>query len=127
LNIVSACCPDDESKTFDNLVKCQQDYLEALVGFPNIGDQLIRWFHTARKPALMPMQDYMRHRVQLVGYLEKGLLRAMMDLPTKQERIEQIFFSMPRKHQQKYAETHKTLPDDHVSLVCYFEQCQNTD
>jgi hypothetical protein len=41
--------------------------------------------------------------VKLVGYLKKGLLRVMMDLPTKQERIEQIVFSIPRKHQQKYS------------------------
>ena len=126
-NVVSARCPDDASKTYENFVECQRDYLEALARFPNIGDQLIRWFRTARKPALMPMHDYMRRRVQLVGYLEKGLLRATMELPTKTEKIEQIFFSMPRKHQQKYAETHKTLPDDHVTLVCFFEQCQNAD
>jgi hypothetical protein len=50
-----------------------------------------------------------------------------MELPTKQEKIEQIFFSVPKKHQQKYAETHKMLPDDHVPLVCFFEQCQNAD
>jgi hypothetical protein len=51
-----------------------------------------------------------------------------MELPTKAERIEQIFFSMPRKHQQKYAETHKTLPaDDHTELICFFEQCQDID
>ena len=81
----------------------------------------------AQKPALMPMHDYMQRQVQLVGYLEKGLLRATMELPTKTEKIEQIFFSMPRKHQQKYAEMHKTLPDDHVALVCFFEQCQNAD
>ena len=51
----------------------------------------------------------------------------MMEWPTKMEKIKQIFFSMPRKHQQKYAEMHKTLPDDHVALVCFFDQCQNAD
>ena len=75
----------------------------------------------------MPMHDYMQRHVQLVGYLEKGLLCAMMELPTKTEKIKQIFFSMPRKHLQKYAETHKMLPDDHVALICFFEQCQNAD
>jgi hypothetical protein len=69
----------------------------------------------------------MHRRVQLFGYLEKGLLWTTMELPTKKEKIEQIFFSMPKKHQQKYAETHKTLPDDHVPLICFFEQCQNAD
>ena len=36
LNVISTHCPGNESKTFDSLVKCQQDYLEALAGFPNI-------------------------------------------------------------------------------------------
>ena len=50
-----------------------------------------------------------------------------MELPTKQEKIEQIFFSVPKKHQQKYVETHKTLLDDHVLLIFFFKQCQNAD
>jgi hypothetical protein len=45
-NIVSTCCPDKDAKTFGNLVECQRDYLEALAGFPNIGDQLIHWLRT---------------------------------------------------------------------------------
>ena len=57
---MSARFPDDASKTYKNFVDCQRDYLQALAGFLNIGDQLIRWFHTARKPALMLMHDYMR-------------------------------------------------------------------
>jgi hypothetical protein len=73
------------------------------------------------------MHDYMRRRVQLVGYLEKGLLHAMMELPTKTKKIKQIFFSMLRKHRQKYAKMHKTLPDNHIALICFFKQCQNTD
>ena len=60
-NVVSTRCPDEDAKMFENLFECQRDYLEALAGFPNIGDQLIHWFRTARKPALMPMHDYM-HR-----------------------------------------------------------------
>ena len=43
------------------------------------------------------------------------------------KKIEQIFFSMPKKDQHENAETHKTLPDDHVPLICFFVQCQNTD
>jgi hypothetical protein len=27
------------------------------------------------------------------------------------------FFLMPKKHQQKYAETHKMLQEDHVLLI----------
>jgi hypothetical protein len=62
-NSVSAHCPDKDTKMSKNLVKCQQDYLEALAGFPNIGDQLIHWFHTTQKLALMLTHNYMHRRV----------------------------------------------------------------
>jgi hypothetical protein len=123
-NVVSACCPDKDAKTFNNLVECQQDYLETLA--PNIDDQLICWFHTDQKPVLMPMHDYIRCQVQLFRNREKGLLHKMMELPTKQEKIKQIFF-VPKKHQQKYAKMHKNLPDDPIPLVSFFEQCQSAD
>ena len=73
----------------------------------------------------MPMHDYMRRRVQLFGYLEKGLLCITMELPTKQETFEQIFLGAEEASAE--VETHKTLPDDHIPLVCFFEQCQNAD
>jgi hypothetical protein len=37
------------------------------------------------------------------------------------------FFLMPKKNQQKFVETHKTLPDDRFPLICFFKQCQNAD
>jgi hypothetical protein len=43
-NDFSAHCPDEESKMFHNLIKCQYDYLKAHVRFLNIGNKLIRWF-----------------------------------------------------------------------------------
>ena len=78
-NVISAYCPDDDAKMSGNLFKCQQDYLEALAGFPDIGDQRIHWFHTAWKPALMLMHNYMHHQVRLCGYLKKGLLQTTME------------------------------------------------
>ena len=59
--------------------------------FPNISDQLICWFRMAKKQVLMPTHLYMRCDVQLFSYHKKGLLLTMMELPTKQETIEQIF------------------------------------
>ena len=91
----------------DNFVKCQRDYLEAIAGFPNIGNQLICWFCTVKKPTLMPIHEYMHCQVQLFSYLEKGLLHHTMELPTAQERAEQIFFGQPKMHQMKYAESIK--------------------
>jgi len=76
--------PREGQQEFDNLIKCQQDYLKALTGFPNIGDQLTHWFYTTQKPAFMPMHKYMCCQVQLFSYLKKGLLCATMELTTKQ-------------------------------------------
>ncbi len=39
--------------------KCIRIYLEAVAGFPSVGDQLIRWLCTAKKPALMLMHMFM--------------------------------------------------------------------
>jgi hypothetical protein len=43
-----------------NFNKCIRDYLEAVAGFPNIGNQLILWLCRATKPALMAMQFMLR-------------------------------------------------------------------
>ena len=43
-----------------------------------------------------------------------------MELPTVQERAEQIFLGQPKPHQMKYAEMQ-------VPLVAFFEQCHNAD
>ena len=51
----------------------------------------------------------------------------MMELPTVQERAEQIFLGKPKPHLMKYAETHKTVPSDVVPLIAFFEQCHNAD
>ena len=109
----------------NNFIEYQRDYLEAVAGFPNIGDQLVCWFRTTKKPALM--QFNMCHQVQLFIYLEKGLLCCTMELPTAQERAEQIFLGQPKPHQIKYAETHKTVPSNVVPLVAFFEQCHNVN
>lgn len=49
-----------------------------------------------------------------------------MELPTK-KKIELIFFSVPKKRQQKYGEMHKMIPGNHTLLVCFLEQRQNAD
>ena len=50
-----------------------------------------------------------------------------MELPTAQERADQIFLGQPKPHQMKYAETHKTVSFDIMPLVAFFEQCHNTN
>ncbi len=62
-SVIAKWCPDNADHTKANFNKCIRDYLEAVAGFPIIGNQLICWLHTAKKPALMPMHEFMRHQV----------------------------------------------------------------
>ncbi len=48
-SIAAKRCPDDANRTKANFVECIRDYLKAIAGFPNIGDQLICWLRTAKK------------------------------------------------------------------------------
>jgi hypothetical protein len=76
-----------------NFDKCIRDYLEAVAGVPNVGNPLIRWLCTAKKPALMPMHKLMLRQLQLISYLDGGYLHQTMEIPTAQEKSEQIFFA----------------------------------
>lgn len=64
-NFVSAHCPNKVSRTYKNLLECQQDYLKVLESFPNAGSQLICWIHTMQIPALMPRHEHMCQQVTL--------------------------------------------------------------
>jgi hypothetical protein len=101
-------CPNNADCTKSNFNKCIRDYLEAVVGFPNIGDQLICWLCTAKKPALMPMHKFTWHQVQLLSYLEGDYLRQTMDIPTAQEKSEQFIFAQPKVHQNKFADVNNS-------------------
>ncbi len=126
-SVVAKGCLNNADWTKANFDKCNRDYLEAVVGCPNIGDQLICWLCTAKKPALMPMHEFMRCRVQLLSYLESEYLRWTMDIPTVQERSEQIFFAQPKAHQNKFADLKKTVPANPLRMIAFFEQCQVTN
>ncbi len=58
-SIIAKRCPEDADHTKEKFDKCIRDYLEAIAGFLNIGNQLICWLCTAKKPALMPMHEFM--------------------------------------------------------------------
>jgi hypothetical protein len=72
----------------------------------------------------MPMHELMWRQVQLIRYLDCGYLRETMELPTAQEKSEQIFFAQPKAHQFKFADTKKTVPTDLLKLIAFFKQCQ---
>ncbi len=120
-------CPNNADRTKANFDECIRDYLEAIAGFPNIGDQLICLLHTSKKPALMPMHEFMRHQVQLLSYLKGGYLHRTMEVPTAQEKSEQIFFAQPKAHQNKFTNLNKTMPTDPLKMIAFFEQCQATN
>jgi hypothetical protein len=48
-SVVAKQCPDDADWTKANFDECIRDYLEAIAGFPNIGDQLICWLLYGKK------------------------------------------------------------------------------
>jgi hypothetical protein len=126
-SVIAKQCPNNADCTKADFDECVRDYLEAVAGFRNIGDQLICWPRTFKKPTLMPMHEFMQHRVQLLSYLESGYLRQTMDVPMVQEKSEQIFFAQPKAHQNKFADLNKTVPTDPLKMIAFFKQCQTTD
>jgi hypothetical protein len=50
-----------------------------------------------------------------------------MDVPTAQEKSEQIFFVQPKVHHNKFADLNKTVPTDPLKMIAFFEQCQATN
>ncbi len=50
-----------------------------------------------------------------------------MDIPTVQEKSEQIFFAQPKAYQNKVADLNKMVPTDPLKMIAFFEQCQATD
>ncbi len=74
-SVIAKQCPNNADRMKANLDKCIKDYLEAVAGLPSIGNQLICLLRTSKKPALMPMHEFMPHQVQLFSYLKGGYLR----------------------------------------------------
>jgi hypothetical protein len=50
-----------------------------------------------------------------------------MDVPTAQEKSEQIFFAQPKAHQNKFANLNKMVHTDLLKMVAFFEECQATN
>jgi hypothetical protein len=50
-----------------------------------------------------------------------------MEVPTAQEKSEQIFFAQPKAHQFKFAELNKMVPTNLLKMITFFEQCQATN
>jgi hypothetical protein len=126
-SIIAKQCPNNADCTKANFNKCIKDYLEAVTGFSNVGNQLIFWLCTSKKPALMPMHKFTWYQVQFLSYLKGGYLCRTMDVPTAQEKSEQIFVLQPKVHQNKFFDLNKTVPSDLLKMIAIFEQCQATN
>jgi hypothetical protein len=50
-----------------------------------------------------------------------------MDLPTAQEKSEQIFFAQPKAHQNKFVDLNKTVPTNLLKMIAFFELYQATN
>ena len=50
-----------------------------------------------------------------------------MEVPTVQEKSEQVLFAQPKAHQNKFANLNKMAPTDPLKMIAFFEQCQATD
>ncbi len=73
------------------------------------------------------MHEFMRRQVQLLSYLKGNYLRRTINVPTAQEKSEQIFFAQPKAHQNKFANLNKTVPANLLRMIAFFEQCQATN
>jgi hypothetical protein len=73
-SVIAKQWPNNADCMKSNFDKCIRDYLEAVAGFPNIGNQLIFWLCTVKKPTLMPMHKFTWCQVQLLSYLKGGYL-----------------------------------------------------
>jgi hypothetical protein len=126
-SVVAKQCPNNADRMKTTFDECIRDYLEDVAGFPNIDNQLICWLCTVKKPGLMQMHEFMWRWVQLLSYLESGYLCRTMDVPTAQEKSEQIFFAQPKVHQNKFADLNKMVPANLLRMIAFFKQCQATN
>ncbi len=60
-SVITKQCPNEANHAKNNFNECIKDYLKAVAGFSNVGNQLIFWLCSTKKPAYMPMHKFMRH------------------------------------------------------------------
>ncbi len=88
-SVVAKQCPNNADCTKSNFNKCICDYLKAVASFPSIGNQLIRWLCTAKKPALMPMHKLMRIKCSFSATSRVGTSVERWTYPRHKRRVSQ--------------------------------------
>ena len=73
---------------------------------------------------MMPYQDFECRCHQLLLYVTQiNLLSRMLNIPTPQELVEQLFTAQPKAHQAKYAKILEDAKQDADKLCTFFEGC----
>jgi hypothetical protein len=117
-SFIAKQCSDNANHTKANFDKW--DYLKAVARFPNVGNQLIPWVCTAKKPA-----DAQVHVVSsTASQLSWGWLPL---LNNGSEKSGQIFFVQPKTHQFKFKDLNKMVPNDPLKRIIFFKHCQATN
>ena len=126
--VYTARITDNSELTLANFKSCVQDYLEKVASAKNLGNQVVRWLRTAKKPLGMPVDAWATRRRELEGYLrEDGLLRTTISMPNGDEKKETNFFlCMPKAYQEKYAEN-KASVEEIEDQTAVFQQYFDTD
>lgn len=118
---------DGEDTTMEHWTLTLQRYLEEVAGTPRLGDAAIRMLQNSKKPLEMSPDDWFRRRVQVLGYLEGGMLRRRLALPTQFQLNEAAFLGVSKAWQEKYAETHEEVADDQKDLQSAFSSYHAAD
>ena len=102
--------------SYKNFINCVSFLCEEIAGITHLGDAIIRFLCHGKKPGLMSPDACFRRRQTLMAYFDSGLLRSKLARPTAYQLAEAVFLSMPRPHQEKYAETHEVIDEDTSAL-----------
>ena len=118
---------EEANKTKANWKIAVQLYLEQIQAVRYIGNFILRWLASAKKPAHMKSQKWVARRNQLYHYVTDGYFRVTISQPNEQERAEQYFLSHPKAHQQRYARDNNEVKNDISELTNFFHQCHEAD
>lgn len=113
---------DDASRTTDNLRLVKQRYLEEVAGQKYLKDAAIRFLMNSKKPVEMTPDQFFRRRATIKGYIEDGLLRGNIAIPTAIQLNEAAFLACSKPWQEKFSDTHEEVPAETTILQAAFSQ-----
>ena len=114
-------------RTVESFKEAQKDYLEKVAVITKLGDVIIRQLEFTKKPASLPLEEYLARRLEWQGHITNGYLRYTLAVPTKHQIAEQIFSHQPKHHQDHYARKHEEVEEDPQALKVYFQGCHDED